>query len=93
MARKKDDAEFICEYKIKDHKIMTMEEEKRERVIAEAFREFNKGYHLANLDEIAKKAGISKGLIFHYFGSKRGFSCFSLSIHWTLLLWSIERLF
>lgn len=78
MARKKNDAEFICEYEIKDHKIMTMEKEKRERVIAAALKEFNKGYHLANMDEIVKEAGISKGLIFHYFGSKRGLFLFLL---------------
>ena len=78
MARKKEDAEFICEYEIKDHKIMTMEEVKRERVIAAALKEFNRGYHLANIDEIVKEAGISKGLIFHYFGSKRGLFLFLL---------------
>ncbi|MTI56416.1 TetR/AcrR family transcriptional regulator [Geosporobacter ferrireducens] len=78
MVRKSKDAEFICEYEIKDHKIMTMEEEKRERVIAAALKEFNKGYHSANIDEIIKEAGISKGLIFHYFGSKRGLFLFLL---------------
>lgn len=76
MVRKNKDAEFICEYEIKDHKIMTMEEEKRERVIAAALKEFNRGYHLANMDKIVKEAGISKGLIFHYFGSKRGLFLF-----------------
>lgn len=76
--QKKKDAEFICEYEINDHKIMTMEEEKRERVIAAALKEFNKGYHLANIDVIVKEAGISKGLIFHYFGSKRGLFLFLL---------------
>lgn len=78
MVRKNKDAEFICEYEVKDHKIMTMEAEKRERVITAALKEFNKGYHLANIDEIIKEAGISKGLIFHYFGSKRGLFLFLL---------------
>ncbi|WP_368491036.1 TetR/AcrR family transcriptional regulator [Clostridium sp. BJN0013] len=91
MARKKDDAEFICEYKIKDHKIITMEEEKRERVIAAAFREFNKGYHLANLDEIAKKAGISKGLIFHYFGSKRGLFLFLIKYSLDIIIMEYRK--
>lgn len=78
MAQKNKDAAFICEYEIKDHKIMTMEEEKRERVITAAFKEFTKGYGLANMDVIVKEAGISKGLIFHYFGSKKGLFLFLL---------------
>ncbi|KUG04106.1 transcriptional regulator, tetr family [hydrocarbon metagenome] len=57
---------------------MTMEMEKRERVITAALKEFSKGYGMANTDEIAKEAGISKGLIFHYFGSKRGLFLFLL---------------
>ena len=36
MARKSNNTEFIGEYEIADHKIMTMEEEKRERLIMEA---------------------------------------------------------
>ena len=91
MARKKDDSEFICEYRIKDHKIMTMEEEKRERVIAAAFKEFNKGYHLTNLDEVAKEAGISKGLIFHYFGSKRGLFLFLLKYSLDIIITEYKK--
>jgi len=78
MARKNKDAKYICEYEIKDHKIMVMEEEKRQRVIKAALKEFTKGYALASTDEIVKEAGISKGLIFHYFGSKRGLFLFLL---------------
>lgn len=78
MARKSNDTEFICEYDYQDHKIMTMEEEKRKRVITAALKEFSKGYEVANTDVIAKEAGISKGLIFHYFGSKRGLFLFLL---------------
>lgn len=78
MARKSNDTEFICEYELNDHKIMTMEAEKRERVITEALKEFAKGYAYANTDEIVKQAGISKGLLFHYFGSKKGLFLFLL---------------
>lgn len=78
MARRIDDSEFIREYDIKEHKFMTMEEEKRERVINTALKEFSKGYAVANTDTIVKQAGISKGLIFHYFGSKRGLFLFLL---------------
>lgn len=76
MARRNDDSEYIKEYNMKDHKFMTMEAEKRERVINAALKEFSKGYLEANMDVIAKEAGISKGLLFHYFGSKRGFFLF-----------------
>lgn len=76
LARRTDDSEFVKEYNIKEHKFMTMEEEKRERVIDAAMKEFSKGYTAANTDVIVKEAGISKGLIFHYFGSKRGLFLF-----------------
>jgi AcrR family transcriptional regulator len=55
---------------IESHKIMAMEPEKRDRIINAAMREFSKGFKNASTDEIVKEAGISKGLLFHYFGSK-----------------------
>ena len=55
---------------VQSHKIMEMESEKRDRIINAAMLEFSKGYKNASTDEIVKKAGISKGLLFHYFGSK-----------------------
>lgn len=78
IARKNKDAEFICQYELKDHKIMTMEAEKRERLIMAALKEFSKGYGFANTDGIVNEAGISKGLLFHYFGSKKGLFFFLL---------------
>ncbi|MCL2037076.1 MAG: TetR/AcrR family transcriptional regulator [Oscillospiraceae bacterium] len=51
-------------------KFLSMEAEKRDRIINAAMEEFNKGYKKATTDEIVKQAGISKGLLFHYFGSK-----------------------
>ena len=53
-----------------NHKIMSMEAQKRERVLNAAFRVFCKGYKAASTDEITREAGISKGLLFHYFGTK-----------------------
>jgi TetR/AcrR family transcriptional regulator len=53
-------------------KFLNIEEEKRERVINAAMKEFaQKGYTAASTNEIAKEAGISKGLLFHYFTSKK----------------------
>jgi AcrR family transcriptional regulator len=47
--------------------------EKRERVLGAAYDEFlEKGYGEASTNVITQKAGISKGLLFHYFGSKEG---------------------
>lgn len=49
-----------------------MDPEKRDRVINSSFEEFGKnGYDKASTNEIVKKAGISKGLLFHYFGNKQ----------------------
>lgn len=77
MAKMRDDTEFIGEYDFKDHKIMhAMDAEKREKFILVAMQEFTKGYAVANTDEIVREAGISKGLLFHYFGSKRGLFLF-----------------
>ncbi len=53
-------------------KIMKMDEEKRLRIINAAMREFGRwGYNEAKTDNIARDAGISKGLLFHYFGTKK----------------------
>ena len=58
------------EEEIRTHKIMDMEEQKRERVLNAAMAEFRGGYAKASTDAIVRRAGISKGLLFHYFGSK-----------------------
>ena len=45
--------------------------EKRDRIINAALSEFAKyGYDNASTNVMVKEAGISKGLIFHYFGTK-----------------------
>jgi len=63
---------------LESHKIMAMEPEKRERVINAAMKEFTKGYKTACTDTIVREAGISKGLLFHYFGTKDGLYSFIL---------------
>lgn len=53
-------------------KAENIDENKRMRLIESAMDEFaTHGYQKANTNEIAKKAGVSKGLLFHYFGSKK----------------------
>jgi len=51
-------------------KFLALPEEKQERIINAAMNEFLSGYKNASTDNIVKKAGISKGLLFHYFGTK-----------------------
>ncbi|WP_367568734.1 TetR/AcrR family transcriptional regulator [Lacrimispora sp.] len=55
---------------------MSTDPEKRARILRAAMEEFLKGYGKANTDVIVEKAGISKGLLFHYFGSKKGLFLF-----------------
>ena len=48
-----------------------IESDKKVRIINSAFEEFaTNGYEKASTNEIVFKAGISKGLLFHYFGNK-----------------------
>jgi len=63
---------------LESHKIMAMDPDKRDRVINAAMREFSKGYKIACTDTIVREAGISKGLLFHYFGTKDGLYKFIL---------------
>ena len=53
-----------------NQKFMALDEEKRERILNAAMREFLAGYKKASTDNIVRQAGISKGLLFHYFGTK-----------------------
>lgn len=57
--------------KIEDfQKFLVLDAEKRERILNAAMKEFTAGYKNASTDNIVKEAGISKGLLFHYFGTK-----------------------
>jgi len=60
--------------------IARMDPDKQKRVIAAGMTEFRKGYQKASTDNIAGKAGISKGLLFHYFGSKKVLLWYLLSV-------------
>lgn len=53
-------------------KFENLDQEKRERILNAAMAEFAlRGYEKASTNEIVKNAGISKGLLFHYFKSKK----------------------
>ena len=56
-----------------NEKFFDLNREKQDRMINAALRIFaENGYRHASTDDIVKEAGISKGLLFHYFESKIG---------------------
>jgi TetR/AcrR family transcriptional regulator len=53
-------------------KFLGLEPDKQEKIINAAMKEFaDKGYAQASTNEIVREAGISKGLLFHYFSNKK----------------------
>ena len=60
-----------------NEKFYDLKKEKQDRMINAALKVFaRKGYEHASTDDIVKEAGISKGLLFHYFISKLGLYSF-----------------
>lgn len=58
-------------------KFFDLKKEKQDRMINAALKVFAiNGYKHASTDDIVSEAGISKGLLFHYFGSKVGLYAF-----------------
>ncbi len=56
-----------------NEKFFDLKKEKQDRMINAALKVFAaNGYKHASTDDIVVQAGISKGLLFHYFGSKLG---------------------
>lgn len=53
-------------------KFRSLDSSKQDRILNAAMKEFaGRGYELASTNEIVKEAGISKGLLFHYFTNKK----------------------
>ena len=60
-----------------NEKFFDLKKEKQDRMINAALKVFSSGsYKHASTDDIVSEAGISKGLLFHYFGSKLGLYSF-----------------
>ena len=60
-----------------NEKFFDLNKEKQDRMINASLKFFAlNGYKHASTDDIVTEAGISKGLLFHYFGSKRGLYTF-----------------
>lgn len=61
-------------------KFLNLASEKQDRILNAALKEFaQKGYQKASTNEIVKEAGISKGLLFHYFSNKKDMYLFLYS--------------
>lgn len=59
----------------------TLPQEKQQTILKSGIQEFSaKPYHDANTDEITKRAGISKGLLYHYFSTKKEFYLYCLRV-------------
>jgi len=74
-----------------NEKFFDLKKEKQDRIINAALKVFaQNGYRHSSTDVIVKEAAISKGLLFHYFGSKIGlFSfLFDYSVKYMLLEFS-----
>jgi TetR/AcrR family transcriptional regulator, fatty acid metabolism regulator protein len=67
------------------------QEEKRRQILAAAVRVFaRKGYHTARVGDIAEEAGVSHGLLYHYFAGKESVLEAVFRESWGELLEAIE---
>lgn len=68
-------------------KFLNLDDEKQDRIINAALKEFaQKGYDNASTNEIVKEAGISKGLLFHYFQNKKQLYLFLFDYCYELII-------
>lgn len=73
-------------------KFFDLKQEKQDRMINAALKVFSKsGYKHASTDDIVREAGISKGLLFHYFGSKIGLYSFLFDYSVRFMLLELSR--
>lgn len=78
--------------KYMNDKFFDLKQEKQDRMINAALKIFSrKGYKHASTDDIVKEAGISKGLLFHYFGSKIGLYNFLFDYSARFMLLELSR--
>jgi AcrR family transcriptional regulator len=55
-----------------DERFFDLKKEKQDRILNAAMKVFAaNGYKYGSTEQIVKEAGISKGLLFHYFGTKQ----------------------
>ena len=75
-----------------NEKFFDLKREKQDRMINAGLKVFAKsGYRHATTDDIVKEAGISKGLLFHYFTNKVGVYVFLMDYSVRFLLLELSR--
>lgn len=73
-------------------KFFDLKREKQDRMINAGLKVFaRQGYRHATTDDIVKEAGISKGLLFHYFDNKVGMYVFLMDYSVRFLLLELSR--
>lgn len=76
-----------------NEKFFDLNRDKQDRMINAALRVFAvNGYRHASTDVIVKEAGISKGLLFHYFNNKIGLFSFLFDYSVRYMLFEFDRL-
>lgn len=76
-----------------NERFFDLNREKQDRMINAALRIFaQNGYRHASTDVIVREAGISKGLLFHYFTSKIGLFSFLFDYSVKYMLFEYDRL-
>ena len=76
-----------------NERFFDLNREKQDRIINAALRIFaQNGYRHASTDIIVKEAGISKGLLFHYFTSKLGLFSFLFDYSIKYMLFEFDHL-
>ena len=75
-----------------NEKFFDLKREKQDRIINAGLKVFAKhGYKHATTDDIVREAGISKGLLFHYFTNKVGAYVFLMDYSVRFLLLELSR--
>ena len=75
-------------------KFLGLPAEKQKNIIDAALAAFGKmGYRKASMNDIAIAAGISKGLVFHYFGSKKALYLYLIEFSGSILISEMNKRF
>ena len=75
-----------------NEKFFDLKRDKQDRIINAGLKVFAKhGYRHATTDDIVKEAGLSKGLLFHYFTNKVGVYVFLMDYSVRFLLLELSR--
>ena len=75
-----------------NEKFFDLKSEKQDKMINAALHLFaDNGYKHASTDDIVREAGISKGLLFHYFINKEGLYSFLTDYSVKYLLFEFDR--